>query len=115
MLRIFLASSHLSAVLQAVYAKKSREEGFVDILIIDSYYKKETLITSIKKTRELHNWDHVLDFSEPIEDVVDIRPDLRKRILRKVKHLPLIRNIYKILLRRYERKTADSQKKKIIR
>jgi hypothetical protein len=114
MIRVFLASSHLSAVFQALYAKKTKETHFIDVLMIDSTFKKESLVRSIFETQEIYNWNYVLDFSTRLADNQSIRTGIRKRFLRRVKHLPLLKNIYVKLLNKHEEKHAEFLKQKII-
>jgi len=114
MIRLFLVSSHLSAVFQALYAKKSKEPHFIDVLIIDDYFKKESLVTSIIQTQEIYNWNYIFDFSTRLEDNQSIRAGLRKRVLRRIKYLPVIKTIYTKLLNKHEKKNAELLRRKII-
>lgn len=98
MLRIFLTSSQLSTVYMSVFAKKSKIEGCKDVLIIDNFYKKKSLLKLIEDAASFHNWDLVIDLSIKIDDTQNLKPTFKKILTRRVKNIPLIKNIYTRLL-----------------
>ncbi|MBI3135571.1 MAG: hypothetical protein HYZ14_12915 [Bacteroidetes bacterium] len=94
MLRLFVTSSQICTVYLSVYAKKSVQQGYKDILIIDNTKKKKALVEGIQKASKIHNWTEVIDLSENIANELNSKPSLRKRITRKMKSLLFIRSVY---------------------
>lgn len=84
-----------------ILARKTKKTDDVDILIIDTGIRRRELITLIKETASLHKWDHFEDLSESVDEQHDFKPDLRKRITRKVKSLPIIKPFYDKSLDKY--------------
>ena len=104
MLRIYLPTTHTGAVLMAIHAEKTKNVETKDVLMIDYPPLKESLIHLIKRSDVIHSWDKIVDFSKPINDDINKKPSLRKQITRKLKELPLIKNIYQKLLESYSLK-----------
>ncbi|HXB38962.1 MAG TPA: polysialyltransferase family glycosyltransferase [Bacteroidia bacterium] len=113
MVRIFITSNPISTILMAAYAKRTKPEGSRDFLCIDHYFKKKALIELIHESAATHKWDTILDFSFHIENNFDLKPSPREKIMRKVKHLPLIKNLYAGLLNRHLKKKAEHLAQKI--
>ena len=101
MLRIFLVSSHFSAILQSIYAASTKQEGDVDVLMIDYPPQKKTLSELIFKTNTIHAWDAQINYAPELTDVTNMRPSFTKKLTRKVKQLPIIKNLYSFLHKRY--------------
>lgn len=91
----------------SVYARGSKREGMKDVLIIDNFLKKRALLDLHRETAEFHQWDYVLDMSIPIDNDIDLKPGWRKKIMRKIKVLPLIRFFYGRLLKRAQTDYAE--------
>lgn len=101
MLRIFMSSTHTGAILQAIYANRTSQVGYYDVLLLDYPPMKESLIHLIKRTDVLHNWDKVVDFSTPMADETNKKPSVKKKIIRKIKSFPIIKSVYSILLEKH--------------
>ena len=112
MLRIFLTSSPLSTLFMTVYAKKTHQNS-TDILLIDSVKKKESLLKSIHDTASFHQWDHVYNFSETIDDDTNLNPTILKKLTREFKTKPIVQNIYNILYKIYLGRTTKTQTDKL--
>lgn len=104
MLRIYLPTTHTGAVLMAIHAEKTKNSETKNVLMIDYPPLKESLIQLIKRSDVIHPWEKIVDFSKPVNDEINKKPSLRKRITRKLKELPLIKNIYLKLLESYSLK-----------
>lgn len=98
MLRVFMSSTHTGAILQAIYANSTAQKGCFDVLLLDYPPMKESLIELIKRSDVIHKWDKVIDFSVSISDDTNKKPSLSKKIVRKVKTLPIIKGFYDKLL-----------------
>ncbi|MBC7862801.1 MAG: hypothetical protein IAF38_07490, partial [Bacteroidia bacterium] len=107
MLRLFVTSNQISTVFCSTIAKKTHSEGDTDLLLIDNYLKKESLIELIHTTAKIHNWSSIVDFSTRIPDTYNLKPGLWKRFSRKVKHLPLISPVYKFATGIYSKGKAQ--------
>jgi hypothetical protein len=101
MLRIFLVSSHFSAILQSIYASSTKQEGDVDVIMIDYPPQKKTLSELILKTNVLHTWDKQLNYAPELTDATNMRPSFSKKLTRKTKQWPLFKTIYALLHKRY--------------
>lgn len=101
MLRIFLVSSHFSAILQSIYAASTKKEGDVDVLMIDYPPQKKTLSELILKTSIIHAWDKEINYAPELTDVTNMRPSFTKKLTRKIKQLPVVKNIYSVLQKNY--------------
>ena len=101
----------------SVYARKTKRQNFTDVLITDNFFKKEALLKLIADSSEYHEWDKFLNLSRPIDDSADLKPSLRKKIMRRIKWFPLIRTVYnKLLLRaqsEYAQKYAEVLREKL--
>jgi hypothetical protein len=97
----------------SVYAKRTKQKGVRDFLFIDHYFKKKALITLVQETAKIHDWDNVLDFSFHIENEFNLKPGLKTKVLRKVKHFPIIKTLYNHLLNSHLKKTAVNLSQKI--
>ena len=114
MLRLFVTSSQICTLYLSVYAKKTAQPGYIDILIIDYTPKKKGLVNSIEQASKIHNWTALVNLSTPVENEVNNKPSLKKRITRKVKTLPLIKQFYGLLLKRYVKK-QDARMRSLVR
>ncbi|MHB8260751.1 MAG: hypothetical protein ACYDEC_10805 [Bacteroidia bacterium] len=85
----------------SVYAKRTKNKHTKDILCIDNFYKKKALIALIKESAKVHEWDYILDFSIHIENEFNLKPSLKTKILRRIKHLLIIKYLYTFLLGHY--------------
>ena len=90
----------------AAYAKRTMPGGARDLLCIDHYFKKKALIDLIHQSATVHNWHAILDFSIHIENDFNLKPGPREKLMRKVKHLPVVKNVYTGLLNRHLKKKA---------
>ncbi|MFN6039742.1 MAG: hypothetical protein ACK452_14825, partial [Bacteroidota bacterium] len=88
MIRVFLTSSHLSAVAAAMIARQYSAREDKNYLLIDHYGKKKSLVNSILDTKKIFPWDEIVDFSYHLEDTKDLNPGWKKRVTRKFKTLP---------------------------
>jgi hypothetical protein len=113
MTRVFLTSSHLSSLMASIIAVKSSKPEDKNYLIIDHYYKKDALISLIQQCDEIFTWSKIIDLSVHIPDQTDLKPRLKKRILRKMKALPLVNSIYNKLLIRHQEKYAYKKSREI--
>lgn len=109
MTRIFLTSSHFSTLLMAVYARDTREEGTKDILLIDRAKRKPAVIKHFRDAAAAYAWTAVHDLSIPISHTDDYAPGFVKKMTRRFKSKPLIRNIYNFLLEHHQKKTIKEQ------
>lgn len=96
-----MSSTHTGAILQAIYANSSAQKGCFDVLLLDYPPMKESLIELIKRSDVVHKWDKIIDFSEPISDEINKRPSAKKKLIRKIKSLPLLKIIYNKLLKNH--------------
>jgi hypothetical protein len=101
MLRVFLVSSHFSAILQSIYASSTKKEGDVDVLMIDYPPQKKALSQLILNTDYIHNWDLKLNYAPELTDETNMRPSLKKRLTRKAKQLPVLKSIYNKILSKH--------------
>lgn len=101
MLRIFLVSSHFSAILQSIYASSTKREGDVDVLMIDYPPQKKALSQLILNTDCIHKWDLKLNYAPELRDETNMRPSLKKRLTRKAKQLPVLKGIYHKMLSKH--------------
>jgi len=108
-----MSTTHTGSILQAIYAHKTRTKGCVDVLLLDYPPMKESLINLIKRSDIIHQWDQVIDFSVPMSDETNKKPSLKKRIVRKLKTRPFIKNIYDALLIRHLVKQKEAHTKKL--
>ena len=101
MLRIFLVSSHFSAILQSIYASSTKKEGDIDVLMIDYPPQKKALSLLILNTDFIHKWDLKLNYAPELTDETNMRPSLKKRLTRKAKQLPVLKGIYDKMLSKH--------------
>ncbi|MFY8186094.1 MAG: hypothetical protein ACOVLD_08555 [Bacteroidia bacterium] len=113
MLRIFLVSSHFSAILQSIYASSTKKEGDIDVLMIDYPPRKKTYSELIFNTSYIHNWDVKLNYASELTDATNMKPSFKKRIVRKAKQLPIVKGIYNNLLTKHMEKFYYSFELKI--
>jgi len=113
MVRIFITSNQISTTFMSVYAKRTRQKGVRDFLFIDHYFKKKALITLVKESAKVHEWGAILDFSFHIENEFNLKPSFKTKVLRKVKHLPIIKGVYNYLLNSHVKKEAINVAQKI--
>jgi len=104
MVRIFVSPSHLCTLYMILHARKTRKEGYKDILVLDSPPKKTSLINLIKGTQKIYDWHSIIDLSAPLDDSVDLVADKKKQLTRKLKSKPGIKQVYDLLLRRHTKK-----------
>ncbi len=97
----------------AAYAKRTKPEGARDFLCIDHYLKKKALIELIHESAATHSWSAILDFSFHIENDFDLKPSAREKVMRKIKHLPIIKNVYAGLLSKHLKKKSEQLAQKI--
>lgn len=109
MLRLFVTSSQICTLYLSVFAKKTQKADYTDILIIDHTPKKDALVDSILEGAKIHTWSKVINLSTSVQNSVDSKPSLRKKITRKIKPLPLVRNVYNVLHRRFVEKQKISR------
>lgn len=108
-----MSTTHTGSILQAIYASKTHTKECVDVLLLDYPPMKESLINLIKRSDVIHQWDQVIDFSVPMTDQTNKKPSLKKRLIRKLKTQPLIKNIYDELLTRHLVKQKEAHTKKL--
>ena len=95
--RLFLTTSPLNTVLVSGYAKHTKQSGDRDILILDRLQQKSSIVNQIKKLSRLHQFDEVLDFTLPVEEVATTKPGVVKRLTRFLKKRPVFRQFYDFL------------------
>lgn len=104
-----MSPSHLCTLFMILYARKTRKAGYKDILILDSPPKKLSLIELIKGTRRIYDWHSIIDLSVPLEDSVELVAGTTKKLTRKLKNKPVIRQVYELLLKRHTRKQRAAE------
>jgi len=114
MVRIFVSPSHLCTLFMILHARKTRKEGYKDILVLDSPPKKASLINLIKGTKKIYDWHNIIDLSSALEDSVDLVADKKKQLTRKLKSKPGIKQVYDLLLRRHTKKQRAAEAKVLV-
>lgn len=111
MVRLFVSPSHLCTLYMILHARKTRKEGYKDILILDSPAKKRSLIDLIKGTQKIYDWHSIIDLSSPLDDSVDLVANSKKQLTRKLKSKPGFKQVYDYLLKRHTKKqrTVEAQ------
>src|ERR1041385_4238179 len=112
-LRIFLTTSHISTVYMTLYANCTKKNTDTDVLFIDTGKRRKILIQILNETSEFHNWNLIHNFSDSVEQEYDFEPTIQKKLTRKWKVLPVVKNIYGNLLNRHLSKKDSLYKKKI--
>lgn len=98
-LRIFLTTSHISSVFMTLHAAATHQPDDVDILLVDAGARRRAVIDAIRSTARLHPWALVHNCSIVLADDHRSEPTLRKRLTRRWKEAPVLRPIYRALLR----------------
>lgn len=101
-LRIFIGTSGLSALYQSIYAKNTRTTDDRDLFIVDALALKPSQKEPILQAIQHHHFDWVLDMSLALEEAATQVPGFRKRLTRKLKTLPVFKQVYDALYRRQE-------------
>lgn len=101
-LRIFVTTSHISCVYMALHAQRTAAPHDKDVLLVDIGTRRKEVIDSIRAAATMHQWALVHSFSGEVDDNHRFEPTLKKKLTRRWKELPIIRNIYSWLLLRYE-------------
>jgi hypothetical protein len=109
MLRIFVTSSHISVLLQLIYARNTKKPGDIDILLIDYPGLKKSLIDLILESGEIYKWDKQYSFAAPFPDETNIKPGFKKSLTRKLKTKPVIKQAYDFLLKRHAKKRIEKE------
>jgi hypothetical protein len=104
-LRIFVTTSHVSTVYISLMAKETANENYIDFLFVDSGTRRIEKIEQIKLTAQFHSWKLFHNFSEEAGEILDFRPSLTKRIIRRIKEWPVLKTGYQFLLKRHMSKT----------
>jgi hypothetical protein len=99
--RIFLTTSQICTVYATMLAKETHAENDVDILFIDGSKRRPGLIQQITVTSSLYNWALFHDFSIVMGEDYDFEPSFTKNFIRRIKTLPIVRNVYRILLQKH--------------
>lgn len=107
MLRIFLTSSHLSTFFMTLHARKTHRPGYTDLLLIDHFPKKRSLVKLIRETAMLHTGFTVVDLSTPLDDTANLKPSLKKQFTRTLKSKPVFNLIYRSLYKREVERAAQ--------
>ena len=113
MLRIFLSTSHLSALFMALHAKKTHSSSCTDILLIESPKMKQSLVNLIHDTSHIHKWNEIHDFALRVSDVQDMKPSFRKTFIRKLKTKPIAKQVYNILYSSHVKKESKKLQNQI--
>ncbi|MBV6406268.1 MAG: hypothetical protein IT228_03000 [Flavobacteriales bacterium] len=110
MLRIFVCTSHLSAVFMTHYATRTRHSACRDVLIIDIGVRRASVVRAIREVATLHPWSILLNLSDEATEDHAFQPSLSRRLIRQWKEAPLVRDVYGALLkwhqRRYDQRMA---------
>jgi len=107
MIRIFVCTSHLSALFLTLHAKRSHRPGQLDLIIIDLGVRRVSVIDAILTATGMHSWSRIINLSEVAEEKHTFRPGLSRRLIRKWKEVAFVRPVYALLLKRYERRSDD--------
>ncbi|HMQ75524.1 MAG TPA: hypothetical protein PKE21_04105 [Flavobacteriales bacterium] len=105
MLRVFVCTSHLSALLLTLYAKRTHLPGQLDHLIVDLGVRRSSVIDAIRMAAGLHEWTRITNLSVEASEEHSFRPGLLRRMIRKWKEAAFIRPLYGLLLQRYQRRS----------
>jgi hypothetical protein len=114
MTRIFLTSNHLSSLFASIISLKISDESDKNYLLIDNAKKKEALVSLIKQCSGIGKWNGVIDASIMIEDNTDLKLTAKKKIIRKIKHWPVISNIYNLLLANHTKKFIEKERVELL-
>lgn len=96
-----------------IYARKTRKEGNKDVLVLDSPDKRKALIKVITDTKKIYNWATIIDLSHSLDDSHDLKPNRKKRFVRKVKDNLFVKPVYDFLLKRHRKKQEKIEEQKI--
>ena len=113
MLRIFVSPSHLCTLYMIAYARKTNNNTYKDVLLLDNPPKKAALTKVICDTNKVYPWAEIINLSTEIPDNADFKPNVRKSITRKLKSKPVIKPIYDFLLKLYLKKQQSNEAKTI--
>lgn len=113
MTRIFLATSHLSSLMMALYARRTAKPNSKDILLVESPRMKSSLLKLIHDTGNVHPWTKIHDFVTTVEDHKDMKPTLRKRLTRQLKSKPVIKQVYRALYQKFLAKEHIKRRKQL--
>jgi hypothetical protein len=93
------------------YARKTNNENFKDVLILDTPPKKAALIKVITDTVKIYPWAEIINLSTVIPEEADFTPNTRKSLTRKLKTKPIIKPVYDFLLKLHLKKQKNSEAK----
>ncbi|MFI5203712.1 MAG: polysialyltransferase family glycosyltransferase [Flavobacteriales bacterium] len=99
--RVFVVSNPVSAIHASLLAA-SQEKTHIYVLVLDNSPRKASFSKEIINAASGFAWNSVVDLSISLNETTDHKPSLRKRITRRIKHLPVIKSIYNLLLSNYE-------------
>jgi hypothetical protein len=114
MLRIFVTSSHISAIFQLIYARNTVKEGYVDVLFVDSPNLKKSIIDLITDTQKIYPWKITYSFATAITDETNMKPGFVKKSTRYLKNKPGFKEIYNVLLKRHEERRVIREKSRLL-
>lgn len=108
---IFVVSNPISCIHASVLMKQFINESNQAVLILDKGKRKASFNAEILNCAG-KQWNHVIDLGEIIDDTSNLKPSLRKRITRKIKHVWPLKPVYDRLLNKYlERYNKEIEEK----
>lgn len=97
---LFVVTNPVAAIHASLLAKKlGGSKG--NILVLDKGKRKKSFADEIKDAASGVAWNQVIDLTVHMSEAEDLKPSFRKRITRKLKHLPVIKYFYNQLLKKY--------------
>lgn len=93
-LRVFVTTSPFTTALMADYAARTAQAGQRDYLLMDAIRMSESYIDTIRQASSLHTFEAIHDFSQPIGEGESRKPNMRKQLTRKLKTLPVFKQVY---------------------
>ncbi len=98
MVRVFISTSHISSVYMTLYARATHLPEHKDVLLVDVGTRRQEVIRLIEEVSTFHDWSLFRSFSAEAPEGHRYEPGLRKRLTRRWKGLPLVRDLYNLLL-----------------
>lgn len=102
--RVFICTSHISSVYMTLYARATKAPNNKDVLLVDIGSRRDDVVRLIEEVSKLHNWTLFHSYSDRLPNDHRFEPNLRKRLTRRWKEVPLVRGIYRSLLRKFLKK-----------
>ena len=97
---IFVVSNPISCIHASVLMKQFMNEENKSVLILDKGKRKVSFNQEILNCAG-KDWNYTIDLGDIIDDSSNLKPNLRKRITRKIKHVWPLKPVYDRLLNKY--------------